>query len=199
MNKKQTDSSGGIWVTLNRILPFVALIVIGYILWAALYGNKPQDATPVASANGASSTWVNSTDAADSSDDDVQLPSAAAAEKTDVDSPIVPEQPPQASDESAADDEPLPEANSTPPAQFDPTIDKGTLGPEPNFYDKNVANFLFENKCSECHKLARVEKHEFAHMDSVQPLIEKMIENGLEVNEKEQAFLVHYLQSTFVK
>ena len=97
--------------------------------------------------------------------------------------------PDQADSESDPVPDPKPEASPKP---------KVALGPAPNFYNADVAKFLFEKKCSECHKLKRVENHTFADVTAVERLIDKMVENGLEVNEKERSFLGYYVKSAFV-
>lgn len=118
--------------------------------------------------------------------------SVPTAKETDLppDAPKQPEPTVEPVPEPASDPKPTPEPNPAKP--------KVALGPKPNFYNVAVAKFLFEKKCSECHKLERVKNHEFADVTAVEEMIDKMVENGLEVNEKERAFLDYYVQSTFI-
>lgn len=206
MSKKPSESSNKIFAQLNRILPWVAVVVIGYILWAAIYkpGNGHDAGTTVASADPIPASGINE-ESASAADRQQPSPPATLGDAAETEEDVEPpKSDPSGSNSAPTSEENVPSSNETQPDSTpvaDPEEPQPTLvlGDAPKFYDTNVAKFLFEKKCSECHKLARVEKHAFADLASVEPLIEKMIENGLEVNDKEQAFLVHYLKSTFVK
>lgn len=77
------------------------------------------------------------------------------------------------------------------------------LGPAPAFYDPDIAKFLFEKKCSQCHKTSRVAKYEFIDRDNVQSILKqmtgKMEKKGLKINEKEIGVLQYFLESSYVQ
>lgn len=214
MSDQPAKPTRSIWTLLNAVLPLVAFVVIGYIVWVSI--NPQPNAVPVAAAP---DVTVAKTEAPDEGVDvgntGDPLPNMTTADIGEADPPKAATNPPtQPVDDNASSKEPVvaketsEESGSTPEtAPTTTTADtepapaaksKVVLGPAPKFYNADVAKFLFENKCSECHKLKRVENHSFADVTAVEKLIDKMVENGLEVNEKERSFLDYYVQSTFV-
>ena len=70
----------------------------------------------------------------------------------------------------------------------------------PKNYSKTIGKFLYENKCSECHKLDRVEKYEFKSYAGVVELVDRMVEEeGMEANDRESEFLKYFLHEKFVR
>jgi len=219
MSKQPEKKPRSFWPLVNALTAPLAFLIIGYVVWAAI--NAKPRVVPVASAPTFTVIDLNqnsddsNTPTEPTSADDTDTPEEGASDGSESKEPVavpdskkIPESgesqesvteskekatPPDVAEESARDPdlkvEPKPES---------PIKPKVVLGPAPNFYNVDVAKFLFEKKCSECHKLKRVENHSFADVTAVEGLIDKMVENGLEVNEKERSFLDYYVQSTFV-
>jgi len=214
MSDQSVKSTRSLWTLLNAVLPLVAFVVIGYIVWVSINPN-PQS-VPIAAATDTSATNTEIPDEGIDTEDKVDaLSSTTSADTEEADPPkaasSLPSQPvddnsgstePDAANEDSEEPVPTSEpASSSTTTETEPAPaakPKVKLGPAPKFYNVDVAKFLFEKKCSKCHKLKRVENHSFADVTAVEGLIDKMVENGLEVNEKERSFLDYYVQSTFV-
>ena len=85
----------------------------------------------------------------------------------------------------------------------DAGTDAGTEEPaeeveRPRRYSATIGKFLYENKCSECHTLDRVNEYDFADFAGVTSLVDEMVTEGLELNDKEKSFLEYYLHQKFV-
>ena len=70
---------------------------------------------------------------------------------------------------------------------------------KPNNYSATIGKFLYENKCTQCHELDRVEEFSFANYQSVENVFGSMVVEGLKVNDKEKAFLKFFLYQKFVE
>ncbi|HMO12568.1 MAG TPA: hypothetical protein PKD64_03180 [Pirellulaceae bacterium] len=81
----------------------------------------------------------------------------------------------------------------TPPAR------RQELGPPPRNYSATVAKFLYESKCSQCHALSTVTDYTYTSRESVADVLQRMVSEGFEANERELEFLEYYLTQTLVK
>ncbi|MDZ7275682.1 MAG: cytochrome c [candidate division KSB1 bacterium] len=66
-------------------------------------------------------------------------------------------------------------------------------------FDHPAARSLFERTCSQCHSLSNVEKNPPANATEATALLDRMIDNGLEVTDEEFEQLVLYLTQTYGK
>jgi len=70
---------------------------------------------------------------------------------------------------------------------------------QPATYDAAQAERLFEAKCSQCHKTKMVTTLPPGSEDEARKLVAKMVEEGLEANERELSTIVRYLTETYAK
>ncbi len=119
-----------------------------------------------------------------------ELPDSGADDPGD-DPGIPPQQPVGETDDDVGSESPTDEG-STPQPIEDP-------GPRPRNYSANVAKFLFESKCSQCHGLDTVTNYTYSSRQDVLNILERMVEEGFEANEKEMQFIEYYLTQLLVK
>jgi hypothetical protein len=219
MSKQSENKPKSFWPLVNAVTAPLAFLIIGYVVWAAINAkprvvqvtpepaltvidlnnleDKPTTETPSAPAEDTSKPKEGSPSEGPDSNEPSQVPeSEEKLTSSPTEKSSTPSEEPAPKEEDAENDldtktEPAPEPDLPPKP-------KVVLGPAPKFYNVDVAKFLFEKKCSECHKLKRIENHAFADVTAVERLIDKMVENGLEVNEKERSFLEYYVQSTYL-
>lgn len=99
---------------------------------------------------------------------------------------------------TTSDSDPAPEPQPAPKPVGQRWKPAQPLGPAPKYYDADIAKFLFEQKCSECHQSSRVLKYTFSETNTVDELLDRMVIEGLDVNENERAVLVYYLNERLV-
>ena len=66
-------------------------------------------------------------------------------------------------------------------------------------YDPAEAKELYEDECSLCHELDEVDNAPPTSPDEVDELVNRMIENGLDLDEESLAKIKWHLVKTFVK
>lgn len=207
------DKNRNYWPLINRLTTLTAVLVIGYIVWAAVKAQQQSAQPPVAQVSVLASAGPQAStsreNVKESSAEPLQPAVAHGSQSTVLQNPKIdpklnpkPDIEPDVNPDidtasvSATSVGELPAEGSNAAERAKPKL---AIGPAPNFYDTDVARFLFENKCNECHTLQRVERHSFADLTAVDSLIDKMIENGLEVNNKQKSFLGYYLKSTYLE
>lgn len=65
-------------------------------------------------------------------------------------------------------------------------------------YDSGTAKDLFESLCTQCHDLDEVDGAPPQAESDIQPLIARMVENGLEIEEQEIELITRYLREEYV-
>jgi hypothetical protein len=58
---------------------------------------------------------------------------------------------------------------------------------------------LFEDVCAQCHALSNVEKSPPASREEASMLVDRMIDNGLNVTDEEFEQIVYYLTKTYAR
>ena len=91
-----------------------------------------------------------------------------------------------------------PEVANETPADEPSQAEKQSPVAKPKNYSKTIGKFLYENKCSECHNLKRVEKYDFNSYADGAELVDRMVDDeGMQVNDKEKSFLKYFLYDNF--
>lgn len=66
-------------------------------------------------------------------------------------------------------------------------------------FDLVASKELYETICTQCHALGNVEKNPPANEEEASALVDRMVDNGLEVNDDEFEHIVFYLTKTYAK
>jgi len=70
--------------------------------------------------------------------------------------------------------------------------------PKPVNYSATVAKFIYQ-RCDQCHSLDTVTNYDFGSSDDVLDILNRMVDEGFEANEKEMSFLHYYLTESLAK
>ena len=65
--------------------------------------------------------------------------------------------------------------------------------------DLGAARALFEETCTMCHELDEVEHYPFQTEEDIADLLERMVDNGLEVTAQGSKTIARYLAQTYLE
>ena len=85
------------------------------------------------------------------------------------------------------------------PAVLEPTQQTSVSFLKPASYEAEVAKALYEDRCSQCHKLAIVDRYDFTQPNDILEIVDRMIdEEGLELEQLEKDSILYCMSQLYL-